>query len=35
MDNLYASRVERIRDMMRARGWNAVIICGSDPHGSE
>ena len=35
MENLYASRVERIRDMMRARGWNAVVICGSDPHGSE
>lgn len=35
MENLYAGRIERIRDMMRARGWNAVIIPGSDPHGSE
>lgn len=33
--NVYANRVEAIRQMMAERGWDAVIITGSDPHGSE
>ena len=35
MDNIFASRIEALREMMRARGWDAVVITGSDPHGSE
>ncbi len=33
--NIYADRVETVRQMMAERGWDAVIITGSDPHGSE
>lgn len=29
------SRVESIRDMMRSRGWDAVVLTGTDPHVSE
>lgn len=32
---VYADRIEQLRSMMRSRGWDAVIITGSDPHGSE
>ena len=35
MDNLYAARVEALRTLMRRRGWDAVILSGSDPHASE
>ncbi|MCQ2142373.1 MAG: aminopeptidase P family protein [Bacteroidales bacterium] len=35
MENRYASRVERLRAIMRQRGWDAVVITGSDPHSSE
>ncbi|MBQ9548923.1 MAG: aminopeptidase P family protein [Bacteroidales bacterium] len=35
MDNLYAGRMEALREMMRSRGWDAVLITGSDPHDSE
>lgn len=35
MDNVYASRIEELRSLMRRNGWDAVIITGSDPHGSE
>lgn len=35
MDNIYLGRVELVRTMMRARGWDAVIISGTDPHSSE
>lgn len=35
MGNLYASRVEAIREMMREHGCDAVIFGGSDPHSSE
>lgn len=35
MDNIYAARIESLRDLMRTRGWDAVVITGSDPHGSE
>ena len=33
--NKYFDRVEAIRGMMSSRGWDAVIITGSDPHNSE
>ncbi|MBR5176515.1 MAG: aminopeptidase P family protein [Bacteroidales bacterium] len=29
------NRIEAIRDMMRSRGWDAVILTGNDPHASE
>ena len=29
------SRIGAIRDMMRSRGWDAVILTGNDPHQSE
>ena len=35
MENVFAQRVEAIRDLMRANGWDAVILTGSDPHASE
>ena len=35
MENIFAARVEAIRTMMRERGWDAVILTGSDPHASE
>ena len=33
--NIYASRIASLRALMRAREWDAVILTGSDPHGSE
>ncbi len=33
--NTYADRIESLRSMMRSKGWDAVVITGSDPHGSE
>ncbi len=35
MSNRYVERIESIRDMMRERGWDAVILTGGDPHASE
>ena len=35
MENRYARRIEDIRSIMRSRNWDAVVISGSDPHGSE
>ena len=35
MENLYYSRVEQLRRVMAERGWDAVVITGSDPHSSE
>ena len=35
MANIYADRIGQLRAMMRSRGWDAVLITGSDPHGSE
>ena len=35
MENVFAQRVEAIRDRMRENGWDAVILTGSDPHASE
>ncbi|MBP5626034.1 MAG: aminopeptidase P family N-terminal domain-containing protein, partial [Bacteroidales bacterium] len=30
-----AERIEMLRTLMRAKGWDAVVITGSDPHSSE
>lgn len=35
MDNQYFLRIERLRQLMRNKGWDAVIITGTDPHNSE
>lgn len=35
MENIFADRIGQLRAMMRSRGWDAVILTGSDPHGSE
>lgn len=35
MASLYYNRVAAIREMMAHNGWDAVIITGTDPHGSE
>lgn len=35
MDNIYRERVDAIRRLMSRKGWDAVIITGSDPHSSE
>ena len=35
MENRYARRIEDIRAILRSRNWDAVVISGSDPHGSE
>lgn len=32
---MYTERIESLRAMMRGRGWDAVILTGSDPHSSE
>ena len=31
----YASRIDALRSLMRSRGYDAVVLTGSDPHGSE
>lgn len=33
--NQFKARVEAIRDMMRAKGWDVVVLTGNDPHNSE
>lgn len=33
--NVYAERLASLRALMRSRDWDAVILTGSDPHGSE
>lgn len=35
MENIYRQRIEALRALMSKRGWDAVIITGSDPHCSE
>ncbi|MBO4427466.1 MAG: aminopeptidase P family protein [Bacteroidales bacterium] len=35
MDNVFADRIEALRTMMRSHGWDAVVLTGGDPHGSE
>lgn len=33
--NVYKERIGALRAIMRRRGWDAVILGGGDPHGSE
>lgn len=33
--NTFADRIASLRALMRARDWDAVVLTGSDPHGSE
>ncbi|MBQ5639374.1 MAG: aminopeptidase P family protein, partial [Bacteroidales bacterium] len=35
MDNIYSQRIEMLRSLMSSKGWDAVVISGSDPHSSE
>ena len=35
MDNLFAERINALRQMMESNGWDAVVVSGSDPHSSE
>ena len=35
MANVYAERIEALRALMAANGWDAVVVSGSDPHASE
>lgn len=35
MMNIFSSRIGALRELMRSKGWDAVVITGSDPHGSE
>ena len=35
MENIYAARLQRLREFMREQGWDLVILTGSDPHASE
>ena len=30
-----AEKIEMLRTLMRAKGWDAVVVTGSDPHCSE
>ena len=33
--NKFKGRVESLREMMRSRGWDVVVLTGNDPHASE
>lgn len=33
--NIFFQRIELVRSMLRAKDWDAIVITGSDPHGSE
>lgn len=35
MRNIFAERIEALRNMMADNGWDAVVMTGSDPHSSE
>ena len=35
MENIYAERIAALRQMMARKGWDAVVVSGSDPHSSE
>ena len=35
MENVYAQRLQALREFMREQGWDLVILTGSDPHASE
>ena len=32
---MITERIELLRTLMRAKGWDAVVVTGSDPHSSE
>lgn len=35
MSTIYSDRMARLREAMAERGWDAVVIYGTDPHSSE
>lgn len=35
MGTIYQQRIAALRELMLSKSWDAVIITGSDPHGSE
>ena len=35
MGNVYSDRIDALRSIMQRNGWDAVVLSGSDPHGSE
>ena len=35
MNNVFAQRIDSLREIMTSNGWDAVVISGSDPHSSE
>ena len=35
MGNIHSERIAALRAMMESRGWDAVVLTGSDPHSSE
>ena len=35
MANIFAERIATLRGVMERNGWDAVVVSGSDPHGSE
>lgn len=35
MSTIYSDRIARVREIMAERGWDAVVIYGTDPHSSE
>lgn len=35
MSSLYLERISSLRNLMAEKGWDAVVLSGSDPHSSE
>lgn len=35
MENIYRQRIDLLRMMMKAKGWDAVVVFGTDPHSTE
>ena len=33
--SIFSERIESVREMMRSKGWDAVVVTGTDPHCSE
>ena len=33
--SIFSERIESVREMMRSKGWDAVVVTGTDPHSSE
>ncbi len=33
--NTFRERIEFVREMMRSKGWDTVVVTGTDPHSSE